>query len=124
MLEELAQYGSTGGEQLAVTASPSRSAETVELESSIEAEPRIANTAATRRAPGSATDAAPVGGRPLLRAVESIKQDPADAAKPVIAPAQFKRPAPEADVEFFVPPHAPDDPGTEQTASPARKAAS
>ena len=136
LLEELAQYAAPSRETVAAMPPPSRQAETVESDSrSAEAPDEVPQTS---RRPAPAMD-----GRRGLRAVEAVKlnqapepafKDPSvDADKPVVAPSQFKRPmavtaadgrtASETDVEFYVPPRAPDDPGTEAK-EPVRKAAS
>lgn len=138
LLEELAQYAGPGPEALPPTPPRSRDAETVTTEPTGRAAAEAEPTAAPVRRPAEGPAPAPRRG---LQVVEAIRpeppsatngQDTIDPDKPVAAPAQFKRgmtvaadarSAPEAEVEFFVPGRAPDDPGTEP-AEAARKAAS
>jgi len=140
LLEELAQFAGPGPDALPPTAPRSRDAETVDTEPPLRPAAAEAAPAATATARRSADSPAPAARRGL-QVVEAVKPEPPSAAngqdipdpdKPVAAPAQFKRAvtvtadprsSSEAEVEFFVPGRAPDDPGTEP-AMAARKAAS
>ena len=131
LLEELAQYAMPDRDALPASAPQSHDAET------IDGDPAPRSQAPVKATTRAKPDAPTTANRRGLRAVESGKDFPvaeADAESPVPVATAFKRPTmiaagdarpavgSPASVEFYVAPHAPDDPGPE-AAEAARKAA-
>ena len=151
LLEELAQYAMPARDVLPATPISKRDAETVEADPAPRnGDAATASAATWQTAPSTKQEATTLVGRRGLRAVETAKESPAaeasavepkpternapmDSDKTASSPTPFKRPAvvtvsdgrslPEAAVEFYVAPRAPDDPGTDPSEA-ARKAAS